>query len=257
VLLGYLSFQVYETKVALVQNCHLSRCIEDSEWLWQKVQGFLIAMPCIAAALWIPFFFSMKQLHEEFGRATSYVIGESSKLSSMYQNYQAFLCSLKGDFFGFFAVTLRLLIIVIPVDSVEFGVTIAAIPVFLMLIPGCAYAVRNEIKWMISIALVFMLPCMVYFLYKLVRFYLPSSREDYFSACWNTTVSTVFMFGPFLYSFWLGFKCFQDFDKGLLDSKIHGINEYQQLCNALEEGIQHHRSDNSHRSNDLSGQLDS
>ena len=41
----------------------------------------------------------------------------------------------------------QLLIVVLATNSAEFGLTIAAIPVVLSLIAGCAYAVQREIKW--------------------------------------------------------------------------------------------------------------
>jgi hypothetical protein len=81
----------------------------------------------------------------------------------MYQFYQIFICLLKFDFFCFVGVTmqvkimtledcsgtenLQLLIVVLSKDSAEFGVTIAAIPVVLLLLAGCTRAVKHEVKW--------------------------------------------------------------------------------------------------------------
>ena len=82
----------------------------------------------------------------------------------MYQWYQIMICLLKFDFFCFAALTmqvntstilhtnfthhnLQLLIIVLPRDSAEFGLTIAAIPIVLLLLVLCGIAVKQEIKW--------------------------------------------------------------------------------------------------------------
>jgi len=81
----------------------------------------------------------------------------------MYQYYEIFICLLKFDFFCFVGVTmqvkinafwdcqgtedLQLLIVVLNKDSAEFGLTIAAIPVVLILLAGCTYAVKEEIGW--------------------------------------------------------------------------------------------------------------
>jgi hypothetical protein len=116
----------------------------------------------------------------------------------------------------------QLLIVVLATNSAEFGLTIAAIPVVLVLIAGCAYAVQREIKWMMSIALALMLPCMSYFVYKLVRFYLPSSEAEYITTRATLTVFTVVAFLLLFITFLVGIKCFYDFDKGLHDSKTHG-----------------------------------
>lgn len=81
----------------------------------------------------------------------------------MYQFYQIFICLLKFDFFCFVGVTMQvnivvlencpgtensqLLIVVLSRESAEFGITIAAIPVVLFLLAGCARAVKYEVKW--------------------------------------------------------------------------------------------------------------
>jgi len=218
-LLVFSALQVYETKAALVQ-------IDNSERLWWKVQPYLIVVPCIVAASWISLIFSIKQLYEEFGWAILHAVGANPKLKSMFHYYQVFLCLLKFDFFCFVGVTMQLLIVVLAADSVEFGLTIAAFPLVLLLIAGCAYAVRNEIKLMMLMMLALILPCMTYFVYKLVRFYVPSSRGEYINTRATLTVFTVFAFLLLLITFLVGLKCFHDFEKGLLDSKTRGIDEY-------------------------------
>ena len=88
-------------------------------------------------------------------------------------------------------------------------------------------------------------PLFVISVYKLVRFYQPESRDEY-----STTRATLTVFSPFLLppriifltsniippffssaivaflllfaTFAVGLRCFADFDKGLLSSKLHG-----------------------------------
>ncbi|KAF8447977.1 hypothetical protein L210DRAFT_3619381 [Boletus edulis BED1] len=210
-LIVFSALQVHETRVALVNN----------GWLLHKVEPFLIVAPCIVAASWLFLIFWLKQLYGEFGWVIFHVVGASPKLKSMYQFYQIFICLLKFDFFCFVGVTMQLLIVVLSANSAEFGLTITAIPVVLTLIAGCGYAVRREIKWMMSIALALMLPCMGYF-YKLARFYLPLSQSEYITTRATLTVFTIVAFLLLLTTFLVGLKCFYDFDKGLLDSKTHG-----------------------------------
>ncbi|KAN0077302.1 hypothetical protein V8E55_011157 [Tylopilus felleus] len=233
-LIVFSALQVHETKVALVP-CALSQCDNDSEWLWRKVEPFLIVAPCIVAASWLFLIFWIKKLYEEFGWVIFHVVGANPKLKTMYQFYQIFICLLKFDFFCFVGVTMQLLIVVLATDSAEFGVSITAIPVVLILIAGCAYAVQREIKWMMSIALVLMVPCMSYF-YKLVRFYLPSSQQEYITTRATLTVFTIFSFLLLLTTFLVGLKCFYDFDKGLHDSKTHDINAGQQYSSPMTPG---------------------
>lgn len=83
----------------------------------------------------------------------------------MYQWYQIMICLLKFDFFCFAGVTMQvgsinlfsrtcdvksfkqLLIIVLQSNSAEFALTIAAIPIVLVLLIFCGIAVKREIKW--------------------------------------------------------------------------------------------------------------
>lgn len=82
----------------------------------------------------------------------------------MYQWYQIMVCLLKFDFFCFAGVTmqvgpveitgrlcpdvtLKLLILVLQTNSAEFGLTIAAIPIVLILLVMCGFALKREIKW--------------------------------------------------------------------------------------------------------------
>ncbi|KAG1731896.1 hypothetical protein EDB19DRAFT_1896845 [Suillus lakei] len=209
-LIVFSALQVHETHVA-IYNCQPS-CITDPNHLWNKVQ---------MAASWFFLMFWIKQLYNEFGWVIFHVVGANPKFKSMYQFYQIFLCLLKFDFFCFVGVTMQLLIVVLSKDSAEFGITIAAIPVVLLLLAGCARAVKHEVKWMMTISLTLMLPAMSY-LYKLDRFYAPSSEGQYVSTRATLTVFTVVAFLLLLASLAIGIKCFRDFDKGLHESKTHG-----------------------------------
>ncbi|KAL0071425.1 hypothetical protein AAF712_001282 [Marasmius tenuissimus] len=58
---------------------------------------------------------------------------------------------------------MQLLILVLNRDSAEFGITISAIPIVLLLLALCGIAVQREIKWLMTISLVLMLAAESYF----------------------------------------------------------------------------------------------
>jgi len=221
-LIVFSALQFHETHVAIF-NCE-PYCVTDPNQLWNKVERFLIVAPCIVAASWLFLMFWIRQLYAEFGWVIFHVVGANPKFKSMYQFYQIFICLLKFDFFCFVGVTMQLLIVVLSKDSAEFGVTIAAIPVVLLLLAGCTRAVKHEVKWLMAISLTLMLPAMSYFLYKLDRFYAPSSKAQYVSTRATLTVFTVVAFLLLSASLVIGIKCFLDFDKGLYESKAHDLN---------------------------------
>ncbi|KAJ3905812.1 hypothetical protein F5879DRAFT_709881 [Lentinula edodes] len=245
------ALQVHQTRDALINgsvDCsdpdatnYLINCDVPGS-LWRKIEPFLIVTPCIIAASWLIMMFWIKQLYGEFGWAIFHIVGANPKTKTMYQYYQVEICLLKFDFFFFTGVTMQLLIVVLSKNSAEFGITIAAIPIVLGLLMGAALAVQREIKWLMSISLVMMLAAETYFIYKLVRFYEPSSASQYNTTRATLTVFTIvaflLLFGEttliviysvrrqlcvcFLGTFVVGLRCFSDFDRGLLPSKVHG-----------------------------------
>jgi len=161
-MLVFASLQVHQTRTALVEgpDCDNASSIASCDGpgsLWERVQPFLIVAPCVIAASWFFMLFWIKKLYAEFGWAIFHVVGANPRMKTMYQYYQIMICLLKFDFFCFAGVTMQLLILVLVRNSAEFGVTVAAIPVVLILLILCGIAVQREIKWIMSISLVLML----------------------------------------------------------------------------------------------------
>ncbi|KDR81595.1 hypothetical protein GALMADRAFT_239643 [Galerina marginata CBS 339.88] len=220
-LIVFAALQIHQTRTALVTDhqCDDSNCGTP---LWKKIQPFLIVAPCVIGASWFFLLFWIKQLYGEFGWAIFHVVGANPKMKTMYQYYQIMICLLKFDFFFFSGVTMQLLIIVLQKSSVEFGITVAAIPVVLALLILCGIAVQREIKSVMTISLVMMVAALSY-LYKLVRFYSPSSREQYLTTRATLTTFTVVAFILLLGTFAVGLRCFSDFNRGLQSSKVHSM----------------------------------
>ncbi|KAJ7582730.1 hypothetical protein C8J56DRAFT_955575 [Mycena floridula] len=222
------ALQVHQTQTALVTSgaatcasAYDSITCSGPDSLWGKIKPFLIVVPCVIATSWIILIFLIKQLYAEFGWAIFHVVGANPKMKTMYQWYQIMICLLKFDFFFFAAVTMQLLIVVLARNSAEFGVTIAALPVVLILLVLCGIAVQREIKWIMTISLVMMLAAESYFLYKLVRFYQPASKDQYSTTRATLTIFTVVAFLLLFATFAVGLRCFADFDRGLLNSKVN------------------------------------
>ncbi|KAJ3923672.1 hypothetical protein F5877DRAFT_87452 [Lentinula edodes] len=220
------ALQVHQTRDALING---SNCDVPGS-LWRKIEPFLIVTPCIIAASWLIMMFWIKQLYGEFGWAIFHIVGANPKTKTMYQYYQVEICLLKFDFFFFTGVTMQLLIVVLSKNSAEFGITIAAIPIVLGLLMGAALAVQREIKWLMTISLVSVSKFYRYSqkllstgtVYKLVRFYEPSSTSQYNTTRATLTVFTIVAFLLLFGTFVVGLRCFSDFDRGLLPSKVHG-----------------------------------
>lgn len=224
------ALQVEQTKTALVTRSEDDCATNFSEvnctgpgTLWNRVEPYLIVAPCLIAASLLLMIFWTKQLYAEFGWAVFHIVGANPKMKAMYRWYQIMICLLKFDFFFFIGVTMQLLIVVLNTSSAEFGITIAAIPVVLVLLVFCGYAVQREIKWIMAISQVLMLAAMSYFLYKLVRFYQPGSKAEYATTRATLTTFTIVAFLILFATFAVGLRCFSDFDRGLQPSKVNDV----------------------------------
>jgi len=227
-LIAFAAIQIHETESALlnVVDCatdfNLINC-DGPGSLWRAVKPFLIVVPCVLGAGGVVIMFWTKELYSEFGWAIFHVVGANPKMKKMYQWYQIMICLLKFDFFFFVGVTMQLLIIVLAKNTAEFGVTVAAIPVVLVLLALCGTAVQREIKWLMTISLVMMLAASSYFLFKLVRIYEPSSKHLYDTTRASLTIFTIVAFLLLFATFAVGLRCFADFDRGLQASKVNAV----------------------------------
>jgi hypothetical protein len=229
-LVVFAALQVHQTQTAIVKkeaclpsdDLYYQQC-DGPGTLWRKVEPFLIVVPCVIALSLVAMMFWVKELYAEFGWAIFHVVGANPTMKTMYQWYQIMICLLKFDFFCFTGVTMQLLIVVLSTNSAEFAVTITAIPVVLILLAFCGVAVQREIKWLMTASLVMMLAALSYFLYKLVRFYEPSSREQYTTTRATLTIFTIVAFILLFATFAVGLRCFADFDRGLQASKMNDV----------------------------------
>lgn len=245
-MMVFAALQVHQTRTALVsENCANTTSITlcgGPGSLWQRVLPFLIVAPCIIAASWLFMLFWIKKLYAEFGWAIFHVVGANPKMKTMYQYYQIMICLLKFDFFCFTGVTMQLLILVLAKNEAEFGVTVAAIPVVLVLLILCGIAVQREIKLIMSISLVLMLAAQSYFLYKLVRFYEPQSREQYLTTRATLTVFTIVAFILLFATFAVGLRCFADFDRGLQTSKVQSVSARPKISTKASANMSEYQS---------------
>jgi len=213
---------VRQTKTALVRTPGACFTTCDSPGsLWRSIEPLLISVPCVLAASWVALLWFTRALYFEFGWAVFHAVGANPAMKKMYQYYQVMICLMKFDFFAFVGLTMQLLILVIDPSSPEFGVTIAAIPIVLILLITCGIALKREIKWLMTISLMLMAAALSYFIFKFVRYFSPQTAGQYESTRITLSVFTVVAFLLVFTSFAIGLRCFADFDKGLRHPKTN------------------------------------
>jgi len=108
------------------------------------------------------------KIYTEFGWKVYKLLGADRRIKKMYAQYQIFECMLKFDIFFWLGFSVQFLGLVLNKADFEFGLTIAAVPLSLLLLVEGHLAAKYENKWMMGSFLVGMIAGFAYFSYKLV-----------------------------------------------------------------------------------------
>ncbi|EJU00837.1 hypothetical protein DACRYDRAFT_23155 [Dacryopinax primogenitus] len=207
--------QIREVRIALAySNCqaeHVATCMD----LFNIVERFLIVVPIIIFLALAIYGWCTMRLFGEFGWAVFHTIGADPRIKHMYRFYEVFVCLLKFDYFAVLALTMQLVILDLSTDTVEYYLTIIAIPVSLILLIGCGYSVKKEIWSIMIFSLLLMGAAMAYILYKVTRFWVGPHASTYITTRGTLTffsIVCVIMLGA---SFCIGIRCMLFFGRGL------------------------------------------
>ncbi|KZP01201.1 hypothetical protein CALVIDRAFT_532818 [Calocera viscosa TUFC12733] len=214
----FAGIQVREVHLALaVTNCdtvHVATCAD----LFNIVERFLIVVPIIIGLAIAGYAWCTMKLFGEFGWVVFRVIGADPRMKHIYRFYEVFVCLLKFDYFAVLGLTLQLVILVTASDEAEHALTIAAIPIVLVVLVGCGWAIKHEIKSIMLFSLALMLAAMAFMLYKVTRFWIGPRASDYSSTRGGLTFFAIVSFLMLGATFCIGIRCLSFFGRGLKEA---------------------------------------
>ena len=133
--------QIQEAVLGLADLEEIDRAI------WTQAKPFLVAIPCILALGTVLLAVEAWKLYDEFAWTIYKHISADLRLKRRYLAYQIYIALLKFDFFFFLGFTVQFVVIVIDKHSVEFALTVAAIPVTILILVMAGFFTRRENIW--------------------------------------------------------------------------------------------------------------
>ncbi|KAK9454780.1 hypothetical protein V1511DRAFT_511432 [Dipodascopsis uninucleata] len=214
----------------LIDNSNDSYVLDASAW--GDIKPFLIAVPAVIGCFGFIEGFVFIHLYYEFGWTIYKQIGADLQMRKRYLTYQIFLTLLKFDFFFFLGFTIQFVVIILSKKDSEFGLTIAVIPLTIVLLVLTAYMTQKENLMGMLVMIIVFFAGMAYFLFKLVRMYQPSQAYKYVAARKSLTIFAAITLFLIIATIVNAIICTINFNKGLkpyIDRKDERTSEEIEL----------------------------
>ncbi|KAM5456850.1 hypothetical protein MaudCBS49596_001091 [Microsporum audouinii] len=180
-----------------------------------EIRPFLIAIPCITGLGTVAMSFLAWKLYDEFAWTIYKHISADLRMKRRYLTYQIYIALLKFDFFFFLGFTVQFVVIVTETKTIEFALTLAAIPVTILILIMAAFWTRRESTVGMIIVILLYFGGFAYFLFKLIRMYSPAKEQAYLPARRSLTFFAVATIILIIMTIINAILCTLNFNKGL------------------------------------------
>jgi len=166
------------------------------------------------------------KIYNEFGWKVYKLLGADRQKKRMYANYQVYECLIKFDVFFWAGFSLQLIRLVLSKNDWQYYVTIAALPLSIVLLVEGHLAARHENTMMMVTFMSGCVGAMVYFIYKLIEVVSNAQVEPFKSVWKSLTIFSVIAIVLLLITFVYSILVFRNFGRGLKEALAK--NSHQQ-----------------------------
>lgn len=172
-------------------------------------------IPCVIAAAELAYIGLGWKIYTEFGWQVYKLLGADRQIKKMYAHFQVFECLVKFDVFFWVAFCVQLIWLVLQnKPDWEYYVTVAALPLSIIVLVEGNLAARHENKWMMCTFIAGCFGAVFYFAYKLVKILTLKSGE--FALTWKSlTIFSVLSIIMLLITIVFAGILMYNFDRGL------------------------------------------
>ena len=129
--------------------------------------------------------------------------------------FQIYIALLKFDFFFFLGFIIQFVVVVANKSDPEFALTIATIPITIVILLAAAFFTRRENKPGMICVVILYVGGLTYFVFKLVRIYQPGYKESYEAVRKSLSAFAVITILLIILTIANAIVCMCHFDKGL------------------------------------------
>ncbi|KAJ1917372.1 hypothetical protein H4219_003239 [Mycoemilia scoparia] len=172
-------FQVMNTQVPSKKSSKPISISDNPDGILDKVRPMLIIVSVVIGIFTVLWLYFAKRLVSYFGWEVYKKIGANVQLRKMYRSYQILLLLLKVDAFTFIGFAVQYILLILKSKDAEFGITIAAVPLTLLVLVLAVLGLRREnilIMWCFVFG---MCSSIAYFIYKAIRIFSPDKQTVY------------------------------------------------------------------------------